>query len=437
MATLSELRACEVLDTRGHPTVAVEALASTGARGRAIVPSGSGEGGPGASELRDGDDCRFNGRGVRRAVGHVRSEIAGALRGLDLDDQAAIDARLVELDGTPGNGRLGSNASLGVSLAAAHAASAARGEELYVHLNRLWRDRLDPGEEGEPSLPLPMVAMISGGLHDGPRPDFQNFLILPVGARSMAEAVEMAAAVYGCLGRVLRAEGEQADLVGDDGSYVPGLRSGVHVVKRVLEAVLSCNYRLGDDITLGLDVAANRLRDPVTDLYHLRATGDVLDAAGMIALLRHWTREFPIASIEGALADDDRDGWAALTARLGGTVQIVGGSLFRTQPDLLREGAGRALANAALIRMDEVGTLSEALDAIRLARRLGLRPILAAGAGETEDATLADLAVATGVGQIKVGSVARSERLAKYNRLLQIESQIGPAPFVGRAALAR
>jgi enolase len=436
--TLSQLLAREVLDSRGQPTVEVEAVSSAGARGRAIVPSGASTGRHEALELRDTECKRFGGRGVRRAVGHVTAEIAPAVLGMDLEDQATIDARMIALDGTQNKGRLGANALLGVSLAVAHAAAAARGEELYVYLNQLWRQRLEPDEPAEPTLPLPMVNMISGGLHAGRNLDFQDFLIIPVGAQSYGDALEMTVAVYRALGGVLRSEGEEASLVGDEGGYGPKLRAGTHAVKRILEAIMACGLRMGDDVTVALDVAATHFYDAKGGRYHLTASGDdVYDSAGMVAMLAHWASQFPLASIEDGLAEDDWDGWTALTARLGDSVQLIGDDLFATQADRLRKGIERKAGNAVLIKVNQVGTLSETLDTLLLARRHGYRTIISARSGETEDTTIADLAVATAAGQIKIGSVTRSERLAKYNRLLRIEEHLGDsARFAGRAALA-
>jgi enolase len=434
---LSQLKAREVLDSRGRPTVEVEAATAGGARGRAIVPSGASTGRHEAVELRDGDPARHGGRGVLRAVEHVAAEIAPAVLGRDVDDQGGIDSALLALDGTPDKSRLGANAVLGVSLAVAHAAAAARGEELYVHLNRLWRQRLEPGAAAEPVLPLPMVNMISGGLHAGRKLDFQDFLLIPLGARTYRQALEMAACVYHALGAVLRDKDVEADLVGDEGGYGPRLRTNAQAVDHILEALLACGLAIGRDAAIGLDVAASHLLDPVSGMYHLRAAGnETLDSAGMTSLLVHWVKQFPIVSIEDGLAEDDWDGWTALTARLGGSVQLIGDDLFATQERRLREGIARGAANAVLIKLNQVGTLSETFDALLLARRHGYRAIISARSGETEDTTIADLAVATAAGQIKIGSVARSERLAKYNRLLRIEDHLGrSARFAGPAAL--
>ncbi|MGE3818873.1 MAG: phosphopyruvate hydratase [Isosphaeraceae bacterium] len=442
MATLAGLKAREVLDSRGRPTVEVEATGSTGATGRAIVPSGASTGRHEALELRDVERTRHGGQGVQKAVGHVEGEIAGSLvgRGLELDDQAGLDAALITLDGTPNKGRLGANAVLGVSMAVAHAAAAARGEELYVHLNRLWRERLEPGEAdwGAPTLPLPMVNMISGGLHAGGNLDFQDFLIIPVGAEGYSEALERIATVYRAVGGLLKAKGDPAaGLVGDEGGYGPRLGGNAQAVALILEALNACGLEPGQDVAIALDVASTHFYDTETRTYHLTAPGDdALDSAGMVALLESWVNQYPIVSIEDGLAEDDWEGWTALTARLGSAVQLIGDDLFATQAGRLRQGIDHKAANAVLIKMNQVGTLSETLDTLLLARRQGYRTIVSARSGETEDTTIADLAVATAAGQIKIGSVARSERLAKYNRLLRIEERLGQdARFAGREAL--
>jgi enolase len=437
MSKLRALKAREVLDSRGNPTVEVEAFSDDGARGLAIVPSGASTGRHEAIELRDGDAGRYGGKGVLRAAAQVAAIIEPALRGMELDDQEAIDRKLVALDGTADRSRLGANALLGVSLAVAHAAAAARREELYVHLNRLWRQQAGPeGPGAEPLLPMPMVNMISGGLHAGRKLDFQDYLIIPTGARSYPEALEMAVAVYRCLGQTLNDYDEESHLVADEGGYGPRLRTNCQGVERILEAIRGCGLAPGRDINIAIDVAATHFHDPKTRTYRLAADDESLDARGMTDMLAHWAREFPIVSIEDGLAEDDWEGWTALTARLGSHVQLIGDDLFATQPERIRRGIAQKAANAVLIKLNQVGTLTETLEAMALARRAGYRTIVSARSGETEDATIADLAVATGAGQIKIGSVTRSERLAKYNRLLRIAEQLGSAAaFAGRAAL--
>ncbi len=438
MSTLAKLKAREVFDSRGRPTVEVEATTADGAWGRAIVPSGASTGRHEALELRDGD-CpkRHNGRGVLLAVKNVMEEIAPKVVGIEIEDQGALDAKLIAIDGTPNKARLGANAILGVSLAVAHAAADACGEELFMYLNRLWRQRLRPDEPGEPVLPLPMVNMISGGLHAGANLDFQDFLFLPIGSRSYTEALETTVCVYHALGEVIKRKGYEGSLVGDEGGYGPRLLSNSSAVDLILETALECGLALGKDMAIALDVAASHWYDPSTGTYRLSATGDeLLDTAGMIALLEHWVKQYPILSIEDGLAEDDWDGWRSLTERLGDFVQLIGDDLFATQVERVRRGVERKAGNAVLIKLNQVGTLSETFDALLFARRNGYRTIVSARSGETEDTTIADLAVATAAGQIKIGSVARSERLAKYNRLLRIEDALGPeARFAGRAAL--
>jgi len=435
--TISKLKAREVLDSRGRPTVEVEIVTSTGALGRAIVPSGASTGKHEAIELRDDDPTRHLGRGVLRAVRHVTDELGPIVIGKDIDDQSAIDTALIAHEGTPNKSRLGANAVLGVSLATAHAAAAAHGEELYVHLNRLWKQRLAPGESAEPVLPMPMVNMISGGLHAGGNLDFQDFLFVPLSARSFAEALERTACVYHTLGMILKDKGHEAHLVGDEGGFGPRLRTNAHAVERILETGLSCGLKLGRDIGVAIDVASSHFHDQESGLYRMNATGDdSLDSDGMIALLEHWVKQYPIVSIEDGLAEDDWEGWSALTEHLGDSVQLIGDDLFATQAERLRMGIQRKAGNAILIKLNQVGTLSETLDVLHLARQNGYRTIVSARSGETEDTTIADLAVATAAGQIKIGSITRSERLAKYNRLLRIEDDLGSrARFAGCGAL--
>ncbi len=431
------LAAREVLDSRGRPTVEVEATTSTGESGRAIVPSGASTGKHEALELRDGDPARYGGLGVRKAVENVRTEIARALAGVEVEDQAAIDAALIALDGTPNKSRLGANAILGASLAVAHAAAASRGRPLYEHLHGLWRDRVGPGVAGVPTLPMPMVNMISGGAHAGRNLDFQDFLIIPVGATSFGEALRMAADVHRALGRTLAKYGHESSLVGDEGGYGPRLRTNSRAVELILEAALAAGLTLGKDVAIALDVAATQFYETSTATYRLASDGlPPQDSSAMLAMLAHWVRQYPIVSIEDGLAEDDWNGWSSLTRRIGRDVQLIGDDLFATQTKRIEQGVAKHAANAVLIKLNQVGTLTETFDALKLARASGYRAIVSARSGETEDATIADLAVATAAGQIKIGSVTRSERLAKYNRLLRIEERLGPnAPFAGRGAL--
>jgi enolase len=440
MATLKALKARQVLDSRGRPTVEVDAVASTGAVGRAIVPSGASTGRHEALELRDAENPRFGGLSVARAVDNVIREIAPTVIGRDLDDQSGLDDHLIALDGTPNKSRLGANALLGISLAVAHAAAAARGEELFVHLNRLWRNQLGGSESAsapnEPTLPLPMVNMISGGLHAGGNLDIQDVLIIPIGARGYSEALEMIVAMYRSVGAVLKKQGFESDLVGDEGGFGPRLRSNEQAFEIVVESILACGFEPKRDVAIAVDVASTHFFDPVRGVYKLRSTREqLLDSQGMIDLLAGWTERYPIVSIEDGLAEDDWDGWAAMTNRFDSSVQLIGDDLFATQVGRLAQGIERHAGNAILIKLNQVGTLTETLGALKLAREHGFRTVVSARSGETEDTTIADLAVATAAGQIKIGSVARSERLAKYNRLLRIEEQLGPkARFAGLKA---
>lgn len=441
MPTLKALKARQVLDSRGRPTVEVDAIASTGAVGRAIVPSGASTGRHEALELRDGDPARYGGLSVFSAVANVTSQIAPAVMGMALSDQAALDAKLIAADGTPNKGRLGANAVLGVSLAVAHAAAAASGEELFVHLNRLWRQRVESsGAKGvgvEPELPLPMVNTISGGLHAGGNLDIQDVLIMPVGASRYSQALEMTVAVYRAVGRALWKSGFESALVGDEGGFGPRLKFDEQALAIVKTAIAECSFESYHDVAIALDVAASHFYDPASGTYKVRSLGErKLKSAELIDRLADWAQAFPVLSIEDGLAEDDWDGWAALTARLGRSIQLIGDDLFATSVPRLEQGIARHAGNAILIKLNQVGTLTETFDAMLLARRHGFRTVVSARSGETEDTTIADLAVATAAGQIKIGSVARSERLAKYNRLLRIEEILGDdARFAGPGAI--
>jgi enolase len=413
---IQQVVARQVLDSRGKPTVEVEVHCQGGAWGRAMVPSGASTGKHEAVELRDGDPQHFGGQGVRRAVAHVHEQIAPRLFGLPASDQALIDRTLRELDGTPNKSRLGANAILGVSLAAAHAAAAARRQPLWRYLD----------VHGAASLPVPMVNLISGGLHAGGNLDFQDFLLLPIGARSFSAALETAVAVYRALSGVLKRHGYEGTLVGDEGGFGPRLRSNEEAVELILESFVAAGYSPGRDVAIALDVASTHFyRD---GHYHLQAEGGTSRTADeMIDLLERWVTAYPILSIEDGLAEDDWPGWRTLTERLGRRAQLIGDDLFVTNQDRLRRGLSEGVANSILVKVNQIGTLSETLEVLALARQAGYRPVISARSGETEDATLADLAVATGAGQIKIGSVARSERLAKYNQLLRIEEAMGPS----------
>ena len=435
MTALAKLKSREVLDSRGRPTVEVEAIASDGAIGRAIVPSGASTGRHEAKELRDVEARRFGGMGVARAVANVIEIISPAVEGFDLDDQAALDATLLQLDGTPDKSRLGANALLAVSLAIPHAAASSRKEELYVHLHRLWSRRLSETsfEANESTIPLPMVNMISGGLHAGRNIDIQDILIIPLHATDYPTALENLAAVHRALGAILSERGEESALVGDEGGFGPKLKSNEQAIERVVEAIIACGMEPKVDMAIALDVAASHFFDPTTKTYRLNSAGTESSASEMVDRLESWVDTYPIVSIEDGLAEDDWNGWRMLTERLGKRVQLIGDDLFATQAARIRLGVERTAGNAALIKVNQVGTLSETFDALVECRRAGFRTIVSARSGETEDTTIADLAVATAAGQIKIGSIVRSERLAKYNRLLRIAEDV--PRYAGRSSI--
>jgi enolase len=413
-STIRCIYAREVLDSRGNPTVEVEVHCAGGAWGRAIVPSGASTGRHEAVERRDGDSSRYGGKGVRCAVANVRDILAPRLCGMDATEQRRIDQLLCELDGTTNKSRLGANAILGVSLACAHAAAASRGQSLWRYLD----------SEGNARMPLPMINLISGGLHAGGNLDVQDFLFMPIGARSYSESLEITVAVYRALSRVLICHGFEGVLVGDEGGYGPRLRSNEQAIEMILRAIEDVGLKAGEQAALALDVASTHFYR--NGRYHLCIGGGrALDTEEMIALLERWTKQYPIVSIEDGLAEDDWDGWRKLTAVLGEHVQLIGDDLFVTNPERLQRGITEKIANCVLVKVNQIGTLTEAFDVVRLAREAGYRAVLSARSGETEDSTLADLAVASGAGQIKIGSVARSERLAKYNQLLRIEEEMG------------
>ena len=426
MPKIARIHGREVLDSRGQPTVQVEVFNSDGSHGSAIVPAGASTGKAEAQELRDGDPARYDGRGVMKAVAHVNEILGPAVIGRDPADQAAIDRLLCELDGTPQKSRLGANAILGVSLAVAHAAAAAARVPLYLHFNRLWQARLRESNlhiATDCRLPLPMTNMISGGLHAGGNLDFQDFLIMPVGATSYRVGLEWIVRVYRRLGELLAASGYEGRLVGDEGGFGPRLPSNRSAAEFVVRAIEAARLRPGADVTIAVDVASSHFFDG--QRYRLKATGEEqLTSDQMIDQLSELVEALPITSIEDGLAEDDWEGWPKLTRRLGSRVQLVGDDLFATHPERIRRGIELGAANAVLIKVNQIGTLSETLQAMAVARSGGLRCVVSARSGETEDATIADLAVATAADQIKIGSIQRSERLAKYNRLLAIEEDL-------------
>ena len=437
MATLDRLRAREIYDSGGRPTLEVEAVTEAGFRGRFTVSSGGSVGQHEACELRDCEPERHGGRGVRKAVALVAAEVAPALRGFDLDDQRGLDAALIALDGTADRSRLGANTLLAVSIAAARAAAKEGHAPPYVHLHQLWQGHLGGDASARPTLPLPMAHMISGVTRVRRTLDFQDILMIPVGARDLSEAVAMVVAVYHTLGSILHHRGHPSHLVCAHGGYGPHLHSNAQAVDHLLEAVIGAGMEVGRDVAVAIDVAATHVLDVASGTYSLTFGGDPHDPAAMIAMLEHWTRQYPIISIEDGLGDDDWAGWTALTARLGSTTQIAGDDLFASRADRIGLGQTHQAATAVVIKPGQVGTLTETFEALAVARRHGKQAIIAARAGETEDTTIADLAVATSAGQIKIGGVSRSERMVKYNRLLRIEEELGINPrFAGRAALA-
>ena len=421
MSEIIDVRAREILDSRGNPTVEADVITADGAVGRAAVPSGASTGSREALELRDGDKNRYLGKGVRKAVAHIEGELKQAVVGMEVSDQGGIDRCMIELDGTDNKGRLGANALLGVSMAVAHAAAQEMTLPLYRYLG-----------QGNYRLPVPMMNIINGGQHADNSVDFQEFMILPVGAPSIREAVRYGAEVFHALKAVLKGRG-LATSVGDEGGFAPDLPSNIGAVEAILEAIGKAGFTAGKDIWIGLDVAASEFyRDGV---YDLAGEGRKLDSDGVIDLLAGWVSQYPILSIEDGLAEGDWDGWKRLTERLGDKVQIVGDDLFVTNTQILKQGIDRGIANSILIKVNQIGTLTETLEAINMAHAAGYTAVVSHRSGETEDTTIADLVVATATGQIKTGSLSRSDRVAKYNQLMRIEDQLGAeAVFAGRAA---
>ena len=432
MTRLTGLSALEVLDSRGNPTVAVTAFTDKGS-GRAIVPSGASTGVHEAVELRDGDPKRYGGKGVGHAVANVEGEIARRLRGMDVTDQVAVDDAMIELDGTPNKSRLGANAILGASLAIAHAAAQARGLPLYRHLG---------GDEAS-LLPLPMANILNGGAHADTSVDLQEFMVCPVGASRFSEAIRAVAEVYHALKGVLKAQG-LATGVGDEGGFAPDLRSNREALDLLMAAIAEAGYKPGREVALAVDVAASELLEggkskSKTPRYALAGEGRKgLKSADLIAIYGEWLKAYPLLSIEDGLDEGDRAGWRELTAELGERVQLVGDDLFVTNPEILAEGIADGLANALLVKLNQIGTVSETLAAVELAKTHAYANVISHRSGETCDASIADLAVATRAGQIKTGAPCRSDRVAKYNRLLRIEEELeGVALYPGAAAFPR
>ncbi|MBI3493318.1 MAG: phosphopyruvate hydratase [Acidobacteria bacterium] len=424
---ITRVHAREILDSRGNPTVEVDVLLDGGARGRAAVPSGASTGEREALELRDGDKTRYGGKGVRLAVSHVNSEIARAIAGKEFD-QRGLDAALIALDGTPTKGRLGANALLGVSMAAARAEAAATRTPLYRHVGALYG--------GSPiTLPVPMMNILNGGAHADSSVDFQEFLVMPLSAPSFGEALRWGAEIFHALRGILKSRGQPTG-VGDEGGFAPNLKSNREAVEVVLEAIGKAGLKAGADVWIAIDVASSELWTS-GGRYTFKKSGEPDRTSDeMIRLYEDWIRQYPIVSIEDGLAEGDWSGWQRLTRALGDRVQLVGDDVFVTNPEILKEGIAGKVANALLVKLNQIGTVTETLDAVRMAADAGYATIISHRSGETEDSTIADLAVGTAAGQIKTGSASRTDRICKYNQLLRIEEELGSAAvFAGRTAL--
>ena len=425
MSAISDIIAREVLDSRGNPTVEVEVVLDSGAIGRAIVPSGASTGAHEAVELRDGDKSRYGGKGVLKAVANVEGEIFDALSGLDATDQVKIDETMIELDGTPNKARLGANATLAVSLANSKAAAEHYGLPLYRYV----------GGTFARTLPVPMMNIINGGQHADNPIDIQEFMIMPVAAGTMADAVRIGSEVFQALKKKLHDAGHATN-VGDEGGFAPNLKSAEEALDFIAAACEAAGHRVGEDILFALDCASTEFFKNGT--YDMEGEGKRLDAAGMVDYLAALCGKYPIVSIEDGMSEDDWAGWKLLTERLGDRVNLVGDDLFVTNPERLRQGIERGVGNAILVKVNQIGTLTETLDAVETAHRAGYKAVMSHRSGETEDATIADLAVATNCGQIKTGSLSRSDRLAKYNQLIRIEQGLGPsARYAGRNVLPK
>ena len=425
MTTIVDVHAREILDSRGNPTIEADVILKSGARGRAAVPSGASTGSREAIELRDGDAGRYGGKGVKKACTNVNGEIRKALLGKDARDQAAVDRAMIDLDGTENKSRLGANAILAVSLACARAAAKATRQPLYRYLNGL-------AGNVPVQLPVPMMNIINGGAHADNNIDFQEFMILPLGAPTFAEALRYGAEVFHALKKVLQGM-KLNTAVGDEGGFAPDLKSNEEALQVILQGIETAGYRPGTDVALGLDVASSEFNR--NGRYELASEGASLSAEQFVDKLAAWVTKYPIVTIEDGCGESDWAGWATLTQKLGKKIQIVGDDVFVTNTAILDRGIKQGIANSILIKVNQIGTLSETLAAIALARRAGYTAVISHRSGETEDAFIADLAVATGTGQIKTGSLSRSDRVAKYNQLLRIEEELGvKATYPGRKA---
>ncbi|MBJ6765844.1 phosphopyruvate hydratase [Myxococcaceae bacterium JPH2] len=425
MTEIAQILAREVLDSRGNPTVEAEVQLVGGARGRAAVPSGASTGEHEAIELRDGDKGRYLGKGVRKAVAHVLETLAPALIGEDAADQVAVDRLMLELDGTPTKSKLGANAILAVSMACARAAAEAHGLPLYRYVGGLQAR----------TLPVPLMNILNGGAHADTRVDVQEFMVVPAGAKSFAEGLRWGAEVFHALKKILKAR-KLATGVGDEGGYAPDLPANEEALKLIMEAIDAAGFKAGEQMFLALDVAASEFFDKASKKYKLKGEGKEYDAQGLLDYYRGLSERYPIVSIEDGMAEDDWDGWKKLTDALGNQVQLVGDDLFVTNVERLERGIASGVANSILVKVNQIGTLTETFDAVRMAHRAGFTSIMSHRSGETEDTTIADLAVALDCGQIKTGSASRSDRVAKYNQLLRIEQELGAgARYAGMGAM--
>ena len=429
MAKITKVVGREIIDSRGNPTVEADVYLDDGSMGRAAVPSGASTGVREALELRDGDKSRFGGKGVLKAVENVNKILGPALIGQNPEYQSSIDHIMLEKDGTPFKKNLGANSILAISLANAKAAAAARHVPLYEHISDI------NGTHGEYSMPLPMMNIINGGAHAAWSMDMQEFMIQPVGAKNIHEAVRMGAEVFHALAKVLKAKG-QVTSVGDEGGYAPHLGSTAGAMEAIEQAVVDAGYKWGEDITLAMDCASSEFYDEGAKLYRMKAEGKDLTSAQLADFLADLVKKYPILSIEDGQAEGDWDGWKNLTDKIGDHVQLVGDDLFVTNTAILKEGIHKGVANSILIKVNQIGSLTESLNAIRMAKEAGYTAIVSHRSGETEDSTIADIAVGTAAGQIKTGSMSRSDRMAKYNQLLRIEEELNyEVPFPGRKAV--
>ncbi len=422
MSAIAKIIAREVLDSRGNPTIEAEVVTESGAMGSAMVPSGASTGIREALELKDGDENRYLGRGVLKAVENIHTKISSVVVGMDVTDQAGIDQAMIELDGTPNKANLGANAILAVSMATAHAAANGKGIPLYEYL----------GGDGPFIMPVPMMNIINGGAHADNSVDIQEFMILPVGASSIREAVRYGTEIFHALKSVLSAKG-LSTTVGDEGGFAPNLSSNEEAIEVILEAIDKAGFKAGEDILLGLDVASSEFYED--GKYNLESENKILSAEEFIDFLLPWFDKYPLISMEDGMAEEDWDGWRLLTDKLGKNVQLVGDDLFVTNTEILKEGIDKNIGNSILIKVNQIGTLTETIAAINMAKEAGYTAVISHRSGETEDTTIADLAVATSAGQIKTGSLSRSDRVAKYNRLMKIEDQLGDrASYPGKDA---